>query len=234
MTAAVDRSSPLIEWADGELRRVLERRVPDLVRYQNDEYAASYIAFVHRVAEAEADVGVGSTAFAESVAVALYKLMAYKDEYEVARLCLDDAEKAKLEAEFGADAKVFWHLHPPVLRTLGMQRKIKLGPWFRPIFRSLRAMRRVRGTALDPFGYARIRKIERALATQYRHTVEAALTGLSPTNLEAATRLAQLPDLIRGYEHIKLANVDKYEDALEASAHEIGIAVPTLAELMKR
>ncbi|MEY2421932.1 MAG: indolepyruvate ferredoxin oxidoreductase [Acidimicrobiaceae bacterium] len=234
--AAVDISSPdpLIEWADGELMRLLARRVPDLELYQNHKYALSYVAFVRRVAEAEAGLGLGSTALAESVAVALYKLMAYKDEYEVARLCLDDAEKAKLESEFGATARVYWHLHPPILRSLGMQRKLKLGPWFVPAFRSLKAMRRVRGTALDPFGYARIRRTERALVTQYRRAVETALSRLSPSTIEAATRMAQLPDLVRGYEHIKIANVEKYEGVLADVAREIGIVVPTLAELMKR
>jgi indolepyruvate ferredoxin oxidoreductase len=88
------------------------------------------------------------------VARYLYKLMAYKDEYEVARLALEPALGAGLEAEFGPGARASWRLHPPVLRALGMKRKIALGPWFVPAFRVLRAMHGVRGTWMDPFGRA--------------------------------------------------------------------------------
>ena len=112
---------------------------------------------VERVRAAEQDRTPGSTALTEAVARYLYKLMAYKDEYEVARLALEPSLGAGLEAEFGPGARASWRLHPPVLRALGMKRKIALGPWFVPAFRALRAMRGLRGTSMDPFGRTRVR-----------------------------------------------------------------------------
>ena len=105
---------------------------------------------------------------AEAIATGLYKLMAYKDEYEVARLSLDPALEASVRAQFGDGARYAWKLHPPVLRAVGMQRKITLGRWFRPGYRTLRAMRRLRGTRLDPFGVAEVRRVERELVEEYR------------------------------------------------------------------
>ena len=93
----------------------------------------------------------------------LYKLMAYKDEYEVARLHLKDSVKERLDETFGGVAKVKVALHPPILRSLGMKNKLELGPWFRPFLRMLVPMRRLRGTAWDPFGRTRVRREERAL-----------------------------------------------------------------------
>ncbi|MGW3434157.1 DUF6537 domain-containing protein, partial [Streptomyces melanosporofaciens] len=99
----------------------------------------------------------------------------------------------------------------PVLRALGMKRKISLGPWFRPVFRTLRAMRKVRGTRLDLFGYAHLRRVERALIQQYRDTILEALAAARPAaDLDAVVELAELPDLVRGYEQIKLDNIDTY------------------------
>ena len=100
----------------------------------------------------------------------LFKLMAYKDEYEVARLHLDAVERAKLDAEFGADAKIYFMLHPPLLRSLGLERKLKLGAWFVP--RSpLYRMRRLRGSRLDPFGKAKVRRVERELVGEYERLI---------------------------------------------------------------
>src|SRR5690606_11554396 len=118
--------------------------------YQDRRYAARYADDVERVRAAEERAVPGSTELAEAVARNLHKLMAYKDEYEVARLSLDPALAAEVEARFGAGARYAWKLHPPVLRALGLQRKITLGRWATPVFRLLRAMRRLRGTPLDP------------------------------------------------------------------------------------
>jgi indolepyruvate ferredoxin oxidoreductase len=123
--------------------------------------------------------------------------MAYKDEYEVARLHLDAAERAKLRAEFGEDAQLWFHLHPP-LRALGMKRNLKLGEWMIPVFRGLRAGKRLRGTSLDPFGRAQVRRVERELIGEYERRVRDALENLTPVTHPAVAELAELPDVIRG------------------------------------
>lgn len=142
--------------------------------------------------------------------------MAYKDEYEVARLHLDPAERARVAAEFGPGAKVSYNLHPPVLRALGMNRKIRLGAWFDPAFRLLYGMRVLRGTPLDPFGMAGVRRTERDLVTEYTRDVHSALAHLRPETEDRVRELAELPDVIRGYEHVKLRNVAKYRASAKA------------------
>jgi indolepyruvate ferredoxin oxidoreductase len=138
--------------------------------------------------------------------------MAYKDEYEVARLHLDAIEKAKLEGTFGKGAKVKFMLHPPALRALGMQRKLKLGRWFVPMFRMLRAGKRVRGTKLDLFGLPEVRRVERRLPNEYRELVAGALERLHHGNHDKVLAIAELPDMVRGYEDIKLRNVERYRE----------------------
>ena len=206
-----ERELELIDAAAGdgesELRRLLEIRVPELAAYQDLGYAERYAGFVARVRAAEDEGAPGQDELTEAVARQLFKLMAYKDEYEVARLHLDTVERAKLDSELGPGAKIAFNLHPPVLRALGMKRKLKLGPWFLPAFRTLRGMRRLRGTRLDPFGYAKVRRVERALVTEYEDLVGEALTHLEPGKHAVAVELCELPDVIRGYEEIKLRNV---------------------------
>jgi indolepyruvate ferredoxin oxidoreductase len=203
--ALVDSVSP-----DGELRRLLEIRVPELIAYQSRAYATRYVEFVRKVLAAERARTPGHTEIAEAVARQLFYLMAYKDEYEVARLHLDAAERAKLSAEFGADAQIWFHLHPPLLRALGMERKLKLGEWMIPVFRGLRAGKRLRGTSLDPFGRAHVRRVERELIGEYERLVREALENLTPLTHSAVAELAELPDVIRGYEDIKLRNVERF------------------------
>lgn len=201
----------LVDTAPGsELRRLLEVRVPDLIGYQNTAYATRYAQGVERVRRIEAERVPGSTALTEAVARHLYKLMAYKDEYEVARLSLDPAVERDVRARFGEGARMSYRLHPPVLRALGMDRKIVLGPWFRPVFRVLAAMRHVRGTWLDPFGAARMRRVERALVVEYEDMIARACLGLGPDNHALTVELAELPDMVRGYEDIKTAAVARY------------------------
>jgi len=210
--------------ADSELARVVLGRVTDLVGYQSATYARQYAEFVAAVAAAEQRTVPGSRALSEAVARNLYKLMAYKDEYEVARLSLDPRVGAAVAAEFGPGARVSYLLHPPVLRALGMRRKITLGPWFRPAFRALRAARRLRGTPFDPFGRARVRRIERELITEYRATVAAMLPHLSPDTLPRCVDIASAPDEVRGYEGIKLANLERYRARLDELAAGLGSA----------
>jgi indolepyruvate ferredoxin oxidoreductase len=211
--------------ADGELRRLLEIRVPDLADYQDLNYARDYVEFVRRVRRVEAERVPGRTAIAEAVARYLYKLMAYKDEYEVARLHLDPAVRADLAARFGPDARVYWHLHPPLLRALGLKHKIRLGPWFGPVFRLLRAMRRLRGTPLDIFGYTRVRRLERQLIDEYRGLVERALEKLDESTYELVLAVASLPDEIRGYEGIKLAAVGRFRQRAAELMARLGTGV---------
>ncbi|MBI3637773.1 MAG: 2-oxoacid:acceptor oxidoreductase family protein, partial [Candidatus Rokubacteria bacterium] len=202
--------------APDELRRLLEIRVPELIAFQHAGYAREYASFVGRVAAAERSSVPGETRLSEAVARYLFKLMAYKDEYEVARLHLKNDLRGQLEAEYPGGVKVEYNLHPPLLRALGTKSKIKLGGWFDGAFRALYAMRGLRGTALDPFGHAEVRRVERALVGEYRGLVEKALVGLSPESYEAAVKLAGLPDVIRGYEGIKLANVKKFREEVRA------------------
>jgi indolepyruvate ferredoxin oxidoreductase len=198
--ALAERAAP----AGGELRRSLELRVGDLLGWGGARVAASYAETVARVAAVEAERIPGSSALSESVARGLHKLLAYKDEYEVARLHLDWL------ATLPAGARTAIHLHPPLLRALGMRRKVALGRWFVPVLRLLARGRRLRGTRLDPFGHTRVRRVERALPGEYMTLIDAALTRLVPDTLALALEVAELPELVRGYEEIKLAGVERF------------------------
>jgi indolepyruvate ferredoxin oxidoreductase len=201
---------------DGETLRLASIRVPELIEYQDRAYAQQYVDFVKQVWEAEQARASGRTGLSRAVARYLFKLMAYKDEYEVARLHLKASLAASLAAQYPGGARVHYHLHPPILRALGWTRKIKLGPWFDGVFRLLARMRGLRGTAFDPFGRARVRQVERELIGEYRALVEKALIGLGPETYERAVRLAELPDLIRGYEEVKLRNVERFHSEVRA------------------
>ena len=209
--ALVDRAA-----ADGELRRLLEVRVPELIDYQSERYAREYVDFVARVRAAERAAVPDDSRLSEAVARYLFKLMAYKDEYEVARLHLKADLGRRLADEFPGGVRVQYNLHPPLLRALGLTRKLKFGTWFDGAFRALTGMKGLRGTALDPFGRAEVRRVERALPGEYRGLIERALQGLSRDTYERAVRAARLPDLIRGYEDIKLRNVEKYREEVRA------------------
>jgi indolepyruvate ferredoxin oxidoreductase len=199
---AVPANTPAPRADVGQLRA-------ELTAYQDAAYAARFAARVERVRARESRL-VQSDELTEAVARNLFKLMAYKDEYEVARLCLDPGLDADLTAQFGPDAKYRYQLHPPVLRALGMRRKISLGAWFRVVFHVLVSLRRLRGTPFDPFGRARVRKVERALIDEYLGTVDELLAGLTVANHALAVEIAELPDLVRGYEDVKLASVETY------------------------
>ena len=187
--------------AGNELQRLLDIRVPDLEAYQSRRYARRYLELVDAVLER-----TDSTALTEAVARNLHKLMAYKDEYEVARLHLAARPK---------EGRYWFHLHPPFLRALGMKRKLKFGRWFVPVFALLRSLRRLRGTPFDPFGYAKVRRVERALAAEYREMVAEAIESYEPSQEELLLELFEQPDGIRGYEEIKLRSVTRYRMNLE-------------------
>jgi indolepyruvate ferredoxin oxidoreductase len=187
--------------------------VGDLIDYQSTAVARRYLDFVLRVAEAESERMPGSTALVEAVAVYLYKLTAYKDEYEVARLHLLPDLDELVAADVPHGARVRFHLHPPVLRAMGWQTKIAFGRSARPTFRFLRAMRRVRGTPFDVFGYSRMRKMERSLINEYRVLIDTVLEQLDETTAADALAAARLPEAIRGYEAIKIAAVEEFRSA---------------------
>jgi indolepyruvate ferredoxin oxidoreductase len=199
--------------AEGELHRLLEIRVAELADYQNLAYAKAYADFVARVRAREAQV-TDRTTLSETVARYLYKLMAYKDEYEVARLSLTPEFRAAVTAEFGSSATLHYRLHPPALRALGLKKKIALGRWFDLGFRMLRGMRGLRGTPFDLFGHDAIRKEERRLIGEYRSLIEDELETLTAESYERAVKLAGLPDLIRGSEHVKRAGIERFRKAV--------------------
>ncbi|MFI7108876.1 indolepyruvate ferredoxin oxidoreductase family protein [Nonomuraea sp. NPDC050227] len=210
------------------LEETLALRVADLTGYQNQTYARTYESDVRRVV-AEAAGRAGEEAGARvglAYARSLHKLMAYKDEYEVARLHLDPEEQARREREYGADAVVSVMLHPPLLRAMGMKRKIRLRRSAPVLFRGLRAARVLRGTALDVFGQAEVRRVERELITEYRDLMRAALARLTPGTIDAVAEIAGLPESIRGYEDIKLARVAEFRERAAAALARLAEAAP--------
>ncbi|MCM2388165.1 indolepyruvate ferredoxin oxidoreductase family protein [Streptomyces albipurpureus] len=206
-----------------ELARLVEVRTPDLIAYQSAAYARQYTEFVEHVRQTEAQRVPGTTRLAEAVARHLYKLMAYKDEYEVARLSLAPEVAASVRAQFGEQARISYRLHPPLLRALGMHKKITLGQWFNPILRALVLARRLRGSQFDVFGYAEVRRTERNLISEYRQSMQLILNALSQENYELAVATAKLPDGIRGYEKIKLESITQYRQQLSEHQKQMGL-----------
>jgi indolepyruvate ferredoxin oxidoreductase len=200
----------------GEVRRLAEIRIPELLLYQDTAYAQRYVEFIEKVVAAEKRHVPGQTLFSEAVACYLFKLMAFKDEYEVARLLLKDEFFQRARAQFGDDAQFAFHLHPPLLRALGLKRKLRLGLWFTPVLKALRAMRVIRGTPLNLFGYAKVRRVERQLIREYRQLIESLLADLNEENYAIAAQIAALPDMIRGYEDIKLRSVAEFRGKVQA------------------
>ncbi|HOB95443.1 MAG TPA: 2-oxoacid:acceptor oxidoreductase family protein, partial [Aquabacterium sp.] len=187
---------------------LVKKRVEFLTGYQDAAYAQQYADFVARVRQAEASVG--GTRLSEAVARSLFKLMAYKDEYEVARLHTDPAFTAKIDGMFEGDYKLVHHLAPPILGKVdaqGQPLKQAFGPWMRSAFGWLARMKGLRGGPLDIFGKTEERRTERALIGEYRATVEELLRGLTADTLPAALEIARLPEDIRGYGHVKARNL---------------------------
>jgi indolepyruvate ferredoxin oxidoreductase len=149
------------------------------------------------------------------VARSLFKVMAYKDEYEVARLHADPAFRAQIAAQFDGDYKLAFHLAPPLLARKkpgsDVPAKMQFGGWLMPVFAALARFKGLRGTPLDPFGYTRERKAERLLRDRYLAFVRELATSLQAGNREAALKLAQAPDQVRGYGHIKQAAMDRLD-----------------------
>ncbi len=192
---------------DEESRRLVAIRVGELIDYQDARYPEPYVEFVLWVAACERRAAEGRSEITRAVIRSLYKLMAYKDEYEVARLHLKPAFRAGALGLFAEPRRLVHHFHPPLLRALGVKRKLALGPWFTPALRLLRAGRRLRGTPWDIFGYAAVRREERRLISWYTALLEATLEHLDRETYPLVLEITGLPDGIRGYEEIKLNNV---------------------------
>ena len=187
------------------LADMIAKRVDFLTGYQNAAYAADYQAFVQKVQAAEAQLGT-TTRLTEAVARYLFKLMAYKDEYEVARLHTDPAFTQKLADMFEGDYRVVHHMAPPLTaqrNDKGELVKKPYGPWMRTAFTWLARLKGLRGGALDIFGKTEERRTERALITEYRACIEELLAGLNASNLALAVQIARIPEDIRGYGHVK-------------------------------
>jgi indolepyruvate ferredoxin oxidoreductase len=194
-------------------------RVSELRQYQSEAYAREYADFISKVEPA---------ALREVVAKYLYKLMAYKDEYEVARLLTKPDFENRVRDMWEEPESVSYNLHPPLLRRFGLKKKMRLGPWFRTPLLALKSLKGLRGTALDVFGYAAHRREERSLIAWYRALIEQVAMSVSSENLPQALEIAALPDQIRGYESIKTQNIAKVKkEALEKlSALQAQVANP--------
>jgi indolepyruvate ferredoxin oxidoreductase len=148
--------------------------------------------------------------------------MAFKDEYEVARLLLDADTQREIAA--AAPGRVHYHLHPPVLRAMGMSRKLRLGRWAEPGLRVLARGKRFRGTPLDLFGRTALRRTERQLPGEYRAALERILPDVTGDSLDAAVAIAELPDLVRGYEELKVRRIAEFRDRLATDVEKLTTA----------
>lgn len=202
--------------AEDSLETIIARGVAHLTGYQSAAYARRYAEFISMVRDRETSVtpeqagAQGVLPFTRAVAQSLLKLMAYKDEYEVARLYTDGEFTRALAQQFEGDVQLEFYMAPPVLsraREGQAPRKVRLGGWMLPAMKVLAQGRRLRGTALDFFGRTAERRMERELVESYRARVASLLPALDASRLKAATEIAALPLSMRGFGHVKLANV---------------------------
>jgi indolepyruvate ferredoxin oxidoreductase len=200
---------------------VIARRVSFLTDYQDADYAARYKRQIDWVRQVEGERARGLIGLTEAVARNYFKLLAYKDEYEVARLYTDGAFLKRLGEQFEGDYKLEFHLAPPMLSetdpATGEPKKKAYGPWMLKAFQGLARMKRLRGTRFDPFGRTPERKMERQLIADYEKTLGELLSGLNHENHGLAVQIASIPDAIRGFGPVKdrhLADARAKEAAL--------------------
>jgi indolepyruvate ferredoxin oxidoreductase len=206
------------------LEQIVAHRSEMLAAYQSRAWAGRYRRLVDRVAAAEAACAPDSTRLASAVARYFAKLMAYKDEYEVARLYTDGGFRRQLESEFEGSFQIQLHLAPqmffPKDPETGRARKLAVGPWVLTAFAWLARFKFLRGTPFDPFGWAAHRRLERALIGEYERTLDELCAALNPSNLDLAVEIASLPEGIRGFFDVKerhLADVRSKEHELLAA-----------------
>jgi indolepyruvate ferredoxin oxidoreductase len=188
------------------LEEIVGKRVAFLAAYQNAAYAERYRVRVDETRAAERQA-LGSETLTEAVAKSLFKLMAYKDEYEVARLYAEGGFAKRIERDFEGPVKLKLHLAPPLLSRprpgATEPRKIEFGPWMLPLFRVLARLKRLRGTALDPFGYTAERRAERRLIAEYEALIDMLLPRLGSADPAILLELLRLPEKIRGFGPVK-------------------------------
>ncbi|MDB5593513.1 MAG: pyruvate ferredoxin/flavodoxin oxidoreductase [Hyphomicrobiales bacterium] len=242
LAAEPERIRPLVQAArptaapsPQTLDEIVRRRAAFLADYQNAAYAKKYVAAVTRIAQLESGRVPGRSDLAEAVARTLFKLMAMKDEYEVARLYTDGNFARKVAEEFDGVTRLEFHFAPPLLsRSKGgaRPRKWTFGPWVQPLLRALAAMRRLRGTPFDLFGLTADRRAERASLTQYVALLDDVAENLDPRTHATSVALASLPEKIRGYGPVRanhLARVEPERQRLLAQLHKPH-ATPLAAE----
>ncbi len=208
------------------LQEMVDRRAAFLTEYQDAAYAHRYKTAVARIQKAEAERTPGKTALTDAAARYFFKLMAYKDEYEVARLYTDGSFLKQIKAEFDGAVRLEFHLAPPLLGKKDAQGnpvKTSFGPWMLKAFGLLAKLKRLRGTRLDVFGYSEERRMERTLIGEYEGMLDFVAARLTPANHAVAVGLAAIPEKIRGYGHVKerhlkvaLAERDALMDAFNA------------------
>ena len=206
---------------DAELRKILEFRIPELIEYQNLKYAKEYLDFVKVVFSREKELRMSSE-LSQNVAKFLFKLMATKDEYEVARLSLKAELDSAIEMEFGRSAKFNYMLHPPFLKALeniplinrlpGVKSKLSLGPWFKIFYVMLKNMKFIRGTYLDFMAiFSRdVRVADRKALKHYKETIIENLNNINNGGYDTLIKFSKLPDIIRGYEEVRLETMETY------------------------
>ena len=194
------------------LESLVEKRAAFLVDYQDAAYAGRYRALVERVRSAERSRAKGMRGLTEAVARGWFKLLAYKDEYEVARLHAAPEFRRRIEAAFEGDWTLEFHLAPPLFArrdpATGEPRKSRYGPWMMRVFEVLARLKGLRGTMLDPFGYTRERRAERRLIERYEQVVASLIDDLDHTNHAVAVEIASLPERIRGFGHVKARSIE--------------------------
>jgi indolepyruvate ferredoxin oxidoreductase len=237
--AAVEKQLPTPSTQDDNRRlsdsldEIVARRVEFLTKYQNADYARGYGDFVARVRDAEAGQAKGRSGLAEAVARNLFKLMAYKDEYEVARLYTDGDFTRQVANTFEPGSLRFeFHLAPPLLarvdKTTGEPRKMSFGPWIMRAFGLLAKLKGLRGTAFDIFGYTAERRTERKLIEDYRALMSEVIARLTAENHPVAVGLAVIPEKIRGFGHVKLRNLKAAKADEAALLEQFRSGVPPL------
>jgi indolepyruvate ferredoxin oxidoreductase len=189
------------------LEEVVARRAEFLAQYQDAAYAGRYRRLVAKAAAAEAARAPGSSGFALALARSYFKLMAYKDEYEVARLYAETGFLERIARDFEGDYRLNFHLAPPSFARraadTGELQKQAFGPWMMRAFRLLAKLKGLRGTRLDPFGRTPERRMERQLIGDYERLADELMAGLDPDNHGLAVEIARLPEHIRGFGHVK-------------------------------